>query len=145
MKKLLISALTAVALISFGSVNAHECHNHENMGEMKKDEKSIDLIVNVTHSESGKCLMAFNFAKVAKMRGHNVVVWLNSDAVKLADANGKNKEVVKKLIDEGIKVYVCPVCSKRFGVKKLVEGAEFSNPDIIFGILTKEDTKVVSW
>ncbi len=145
MKKLILAGLLSAVVSTFGFSYAEECHHEEMMREVKKDEKSINIIVNVTHNEKGKCFMAFNFAKVAKMRGHNVVVWLNSDAVKLADPDKKDSKAVKDLIDKGIKVYVCPVCSKRYGIKKLVNGAEFSNPDLIFSLLTKDDTKVLGW
>lgn len=145
MKKLILAGLLSAIISTVGLSYGEECHHDQTMGEIKKDEKSVNILINLTHIEKGKCLMAINFAKVAKMRGHNVALWLNSEAVKLADAKNKDSKEIKDLINNGIKVYVCPVCSKRYGVKKLVDGAEFSNPDIIFPLLIKEDTKVVGW
>ncbi len=124
---------------------------HEHHAQVKEEQRLI--IINLTHDKGPQAVMGTRFANVALSRGHQVVLWLNSYGVKLADAKATKldpsqkqaRENIKELISKGGKVYVCPQCAQMFGVKDLIQGAEFAKPDTIFPLLADEKARVISW
>ncbi|MCS6875600.1 MAG: DsrE family protein [Aquificaceae bacterium] len=122
-------------------------HQHEGAHQQAKD--NIILVVNLTTDKGMSPMMAVRFATVSLGRGNQTVVWLNSEAVKIADAKAKKPteatKMLKDFISKGGKVYVCPHCAQKLGIKELIEGAEFGKPDIIFGALSQDRVRIVSW
>ncbi|MCX7738921.1 MAG: DsrE family protein [Hydrogenothermaceae bacterium] len=142
--KRLVSGILGLAILGFGAVlpaNAME-HSHHHTVDTKDN---ITILINLTKDKGQTVDMAFSFLEVSLQRGNETVIWLNSDGVKIASQGSKEAAKIKEFISKGGKVYVCPVCAKKAGVTKLVEGAEFANPDIIFTLLSKDKTRVVSW
>lgn len=121
-------------------------HQHEGSQQQAKD--NILLVVNLTSDKGMMPMMAIRFAGVSLSRGNQTVLWLNSEGVRIANAKAKPTEVtqmLKEFISKGGKVYVCPVCAEKLGVKQLIEGAEFARPDIIFGLLSQDRVRILSW
>ncbi|MFN3814077.1 MAG: DsrE family protein [Aquificaceae bacterium] len=139
-----ISGLLLAMPIASWSQHHHD-HDHEHMQEAQDN---IQLVVNLTKDKAPSAVMAMRFASISLGRGNPTVIWLNSEGVRLADAKAKPTEAKKMLeefIAKGGKVYVCPHCAKMFGVKELIKGAEFGNPDIIFGLLSEDRVRIISW
>ena len=138
--KLLVSALILVSPMAYSL--AHE-HHHG----MQVQEESRTIVVNLTEAKGLKPTMAVRFATVALQRGHKAVLWLNSEAVVLAQAGSKSEatKALKNFMDMGGKVYVCPVCAQKLGVKKLIEGVEWERPDHIFSLISDENTRLMNW
>ncbi|RME10777.1 MAG: hypothetical protein D6804_04020, partial [Aquificota bacterium] len=106
------------------------------------------VVVNLTRDKAPSALMAIRFATISLQRGNETVLWLNSEGVRLADAKAKHAQTGKMLrdfISKGGKVYVCPHCAQMLGVRELIEGAEFGKPDTIFGLLSEDRVRVISW
>ncbi len=143
-KTLVLVGLLTFTPLAFQPLWAHEKHVH--MHSQAQD--NITVMVNLTDDKGLKPTMALKFALVSLQRGNKTVVWLNSEAVRLADAKVKETKGVKALkefISAGGKVYVCPHCAKVLGVEKLIEGAELGSPDKVFGVLSEERVRVISW
>lgn len=141
-KTLLLAGVMGLMPLVSGHVRAHEHHGH-----MQAQDR-ITVMVNLTEPKGLKPNMALRFANISLQRGNKTIVWLNSEAVRLADAKAKETPAVKTLkefLQKGGKVYVCPHCAKVLGVEKLIEGAEFGDPDKVFGTLSEERVRVISW
>ncbi len=139
-----LSSLMFFVPVASWSGSHHE-HHHEHMHQAQDN---ITLVVNLTKDKAPPAVMAIRFASVSLGRGNPTVIWLNSEGVRLADAKAKPTEAKKMLeefITKGGKVYVCPHCAKMLGVKELVKGAEYANPDIVFGLLSEDRVRVISW
>lgn len=145
MKHLILTAV--VGLMPFVGMPswAHEGHMHQHQAQAQDN---ITVVVNLTRDKAPSAVMAIRFATVSLERGNPTVVWLNSEGVRLADAKAKPSQASKMLqefISKGGKVYVCPHCANALGVKELVKGAEFGKPDVVFGLLSEERVRVISW
>ena len=139
---ILTSLLSIMPIVSLPSWS-HDMHSHH-----QKAQDNLTVMVNLTKDKTPSAVMAIRFAMVSLDRGNKTVIWLNSEGVRLADAKGKPSQAGKMLqefIAKGGKVYVCPHCAKMLGVKELIKGAEFGKPDIVFGVLSEERVRVISW
>lgn len=143
MRKLTVGLAVALAISGFVLPSFGESHHHHHHHSEAQD--NITVLVNLTKDKGSEVEMSFNFINVSVARGNETILWLNSDGVKIAKAGSKHTNHIKEFISKGGKVYVCPVCAKKAGVDKLVEGAEFAKPDIIFSLLSKDRTRVISW
>lgn len=144
MRKLVTGLAIAASISGLFSVSPSfaEMHHHHNQSEARDN---ITVVVNLTKDKGSAVDMSFNFLNVSLSRGNETVLWLNSDAVKIAKQGSKFSKNLKDFISKGGKVYVCPVCAKKAGVEKLVDGAEFAKPDEIFSLLSKDRVRVISW
>lgn len=123
---------------------AHSHQEHEH----KQVQDNIKLVINLTVDKAPHAVMAIRFATLSLQRGNETVLWLNSEGVRLADAKAKPTQasnMLKEFISKGGKVYVCPHCAQMLGVKELVKGAEYSKPDVIFGLLSEDRVRIISW
>ncbi|MGF1562999.1 MAG: DsrE family protein [Geminicoccaceae bacterium] len=99
------------------------------------------LVINLTTDDVWTNQMALGFAKGMHNDGHKVVVFLNVRAVSLASKkvpqhtaalSGKTPhEMIRDLSAEGVRVFVCPSCTKQAGLSfdDLIEGAEPGSPE----------------
>jgi|GEM_PF-1039918 len=84
------------------------------------------LIVNMTSDDIWTAQMALGFANAIHNDGHDVVVYLNVRAVTFANRHvpqhrtamdGKTPhELLEELIDAGVRVFVCPGCTRQAGL-----------------------------
>ncbi|MCS7171152.1 MAG: DsrE family protein [Aquificaceae bacterium] len=142
------TTLMLAGLLGLMSLLSYPTWSNEHKQASTQAQDNITLMVNLTVDKGMSPNMALRFALISLGRGNETILWLNSEAVKLADSKSKPTEankMLKEFISKGGKVYVCPHCAKVLGVKKLVEGAQLGNPDTVFGILSKERVRVVSW
>jgi predicted peroxiredoxin len=115
------------------------------------------LFVNLTSDDAWRAGMALSFSNNALKRGHPVTVFLNVEAVRIADTTlpqGTNSvtgktpiEMLKGLIADGATVIVCPMCMKAAGVQPgdLVAGAQMGKPELTLPRLFGDDTQVISY
>jgi len=113
---------------------------------------SDPLFINLTSDEPHRSAMALGFGASQLERGHPLTVFLNDKGVLLASKkNGvkfaQQQKMIADILAKGGVVYVCPTCSKKYGVQEndLAPGAKISNPDMTGGALFKDNTKVMSW
>lgn len=90
-------------------------------------------------------------AKAAASQGHEVTVWLQGEAVTIANKNvydkilGLNipamKDVVEELIDKGVPIWVCENCAKGrdVGPENWIRTAEFRTMGDYVGAVTEAD------
>ncbi|MCS7265624.1 MAG: DsrE family protein [Armatimonadetes bacterium] len=110
------------------------------------------LFLNLTSDEPWRAEMAINYATQARKLGYDVVVFLNVRGVFLARKEPltdlvKAQEQLKTLMALGSKVYVCPSCSKRAGIKPRadwIDGAIEGSHETI-ELQMAPNTKVMSW
>lgn len=140
--------LVALILTTILLFLPHTLKAHEESSYNQSHQEEVVIVVNLAHDRGISTEMALNFANISLGRGYETVVWLNSDGVRLADAKAKEIQAVKMLkefLAKGGKVYVCPVCAKKLGVKELIKGAQWANPDIIFSLISQDKVKVISF
>lgn len=142
MRKFTAGLVVAIAISGLTLPLFAEMHNHHHHAEAKDN---ITVVVSLTKSKGQVVEMSFNFINISLSRGNETVLWLNSDGVKIAKSGSKYASQIKDFISKGGKVYVCPVCAKKAGIDKIVEGAEFAKPDDIFSLLSKDRTRLISW
>ncbi len=96
------------------------------------------VIVGITAGEEApdRVAVAYLTAGAALDKGHEVVMWLTSDAVRLATAGYADRiradkdppveRIHAQFIEKGGRFYVCPICFNERNLDKdeLVEGAE---------------------
>lgn len=142
MRKLVVGLALAFTICGLAVPSSAQAHQHQQQSEAKDN---ITVVVNLTKDKGQAVEMSFNFLGVSLSRGNETVLWLNSDGVKIAKSGSKYENHIKNFISKGGKVYVCPVCAQKVGVKKIVDGAEFAKPDDIFSLLSKDRVRVISW
>lgn len=116
------------------------------------------LFVNLTSDAINRAAMAIGFSiKVLSQKKVPVTIFLNVDAVRIADknipghrhANGKTlKEMLAGFMQAGGRVIICPMCMEMVGgLKKeeLIEGVEVGGPEITWPALFAERTTVLSY
>ncbi|MEZ0360846.1 MAG: DsrE family protein [Hydrogenobacter sp.] len=141
--RLIALILTTLLLFLPHTLKAHEESSHN-----QSHQKEVVIVVNLTHGRGISTEMALNFANISLGKGYETVVWINSEGVKLADAKAKEVQAVKMLkefLSKGGKVYVCPICAKKLGVRELIKGAQWANPDIIFSLISQDRARVISF
>jgi len=114
------------------------------------------LFINLVSGDELTQKMGLEFAWKELNVGIPVIIFLNSQAVKLALANDeillKNKLILKQLLNKGATVYVCPGCLKEYTDSlpkekeyQIINGFKVSNIDLINKDLFLMNTKTLSW
>jgi predicted peroxiredoxin len=103
-----------------------------------KEEQMARVIVGCTHGEEDpdRVVVSYLTAGAALDKGHEVVMWLTSDGVRLAlrgyadriraDEEPPVSRVHAQFIEKGGRFYVCPICfnERSLDDSELVDGAE---------------------
>ncbi len=120
-------------------------------------EEARPVFYNLTSDDAWTAGMALAQARTAAERGHDVTVFLNVRAVRLADRDAAQAsfaptgqtaaEMLAGLAGAGHTVLVCGVCMKVGGMdaEDLIEGATVATPDLTFGAMTAPETVVLSY
>ncbi len=117
-----------------------------------------NLFVNLTSDDTNRAGMAVGMStKILVDQKVPVTIFLNVDAVRLADknipqnkyANGKTvTEMLGGFMKSGGKVIVCPMCMKNVGGMSkdgLISGVVLGGPEMTFPALMADDTTVISY
>jgi predicted peroxiredoxin len=112
---------------------------------------SDPFFVNLSTNDHHKANMAIALSQEMLKHGHPVTIYLNSQAVQMANKN--NAEYVmqqKKLVEfinKGGTVLVCPVCQKFLHIDQadLIPGVQLSNAIKVDQALFRPNTKTLSW
>ncbi len=120
-------------------------------------EEQAPLFYNITSDDAWTAGMALAQAGVAAQRGHAVTVFLNVRAVHLADRDAVQgtfapsgrtaAEQLAALMERGHTVLVCGTCMRVAGMtaEDLIEGAQISSPDLVFGAFAAPGAVVISY
>ncbi len=115
------------------------------------------LFVNMTTGDSWRGWMGLHFAHNTMKMGHQVTIFLNLDAVKLAAKSGEQekrpsmqripRDIVADFIKDGGKVLICGPCLAEFGLKldELVPGVELGKPGYTQSFIFAENAKTLTW
>ena len=115
------------------------------------------LFVNMTTGDSWRGWMGLHFAHNTMKMGHQVTIFLNLDAVKLAAKSGDKekrpsmkripRDIVADFIKDGGKVLICGPCLSEFGLKldDLVAGVELGKPGYTQSFIFAENAKTLTW
>lgn len=113
---------------------------------------SDPLFVNLTTNDTHRAKMGISFGKNQLERGHPLTIYLNDKGVLIGSkANSKtfaeHQKVLDELLGKGTTILVCPMCMKHYGVKEtdLIPGLKVSNPELVGGLLFKDNTKTLTW
>lgn len=125
---------------------------------LSASEDGKKLFVNLSSDELNRAAMAIGFStKVLTMKKIPVTIFLNVNAVRIADknipehkhANGKSlKEMLSAFMKAGGQVIVCPMCMKNVGglsKDDLIGGVVVGGPDVTWPALFADDTTVLSY
>ena len=116
------------------------------------------LFINLTSADVNRAHMAIEFStKVMALKQIPASIFINTEAVKIANVNAPYprhsngdsvRKMLKKFIENGGKVYVCPMCMKNVGFftkKELIEGVEIAGKTNLLEDLFAEGTRVMSY
>lgn len=115
------------------------------------------LFVNLTSADAWRAGMALGFARNAQAHGHEVVVFLNVDAVRLASTalpqprhvmTGEPLQaMLEAALADGATVIVCPMCMQVAGIAEgdLIAGATVGAPEITLPAMFGDDVRVMSY
>lgn len=109
------------------------------------------LFVNLTAVDPHRIEMALDFCEKAAKRGHPVTVFLNIDAVRIAEKDNPmfatSRAQLKHVMKAGVEVIACPHCLHYAGLQasSLIAGVKEGSPDLTMGALFAPDTRVMTW
>lgn len=109
------------------------------------------LFINLTAVDPHRVEMALNFGEAAANQGHGVTVFLNIDAVRIAEKDNpmfeKSRSHLERAMKAGATVIACPHCLHYAGLQAsgLVSGVKEGRPELTMGALFAPDTRVMSW
>ena len=121
------------------------------LGRIASAAGAAPLFVNLSTDDNHKANMAIALSKEMLKHGHPVTIYLNSQAVQIADKNNPRyamqQQKLGEFISKGGKVLVCPVCVQFLHCDKgtCIPGAEFSTAPAVEKALFKPNTKTLSW
>jgi predicted peroxiredoxin len=112
---------------------------------------SDPLFVNLSTDDNHRANMAIALSKEMLKHGHPVTIYMNSQAVQIANKNNTRYAMQQKklaeFINKGGTVLVCPVCEKYLHINQadLIPGVQLSNAKAVDQALFRENTKALSW
>jgi predicted peroxiredoxin len=115
------------------------------------------LLVHMTTGDAWRGATGLEFAQAMRKIGHPVAVFLNLDAVKLADRNAAQekrpsmqqmpREIIADLIREGAIILVCEACLQEFGLKldHVVPGVQIGRPGYLRNFVFADNVRTLTW
>ena len=115
------------------------------------------LVVVASSGDLKKAGMGFSLSLGALENNIETTIILGADALHFAQIKGKqnlfiaknmtNREILKKAVESGAKVYVCSMCAKAMGLEgsDFIKGAKLVKSKEIFKVIYKENSKVLSF
>ena len=112
---------------------------------------SDPLFVNLATDDNHKANMAIALSRELLKQGHPVTIYLNSQAVQIANKNNPRYAMQQKklaeFISKGGVVLVCPVCEQFLHITQadLIPGVQLSTAAAVNQALFRENTRTLSW
>lgn len=109
------------------------------------------LFTHITSDGAHRSMMAAQFSSKMLKKGHPVTIYLTDVGVKVASkkyAELKNAQsIIKEIIAQGGRVYICPMCMQQYKVEgaDLIEGVKLGNADLLEKALFAPNTKTINW
>ena len=120
------------------------------LGQVALARSADPLFVNLSTDDNLRANMAIAISKEMLKQGHPVTIFLNSQAVQIADKNNPRyamqQQKLGEFISKGGKVYIDQTCSEFLHVNRglCVPGAQFLDPDVPKALF-KPNTRTLSW
>ncbi|MCS6949510.1 MAG: DsrE family protein [Armatimonadota bacterium] len=135
-------ALGVLLLIALGFVYLHA----------QTTSRDSTLFVNLTSDDAWRAEMALHYAQQAQRLGYRVVLFLNVRGVYVARKNPpaslrQAQANLQQMIRAGATVYVCPMCSRRAGMRvpdDWIEGVKAGSEEVIH-LQMGANTRVMSY
>jgi predicted peroxiredoxin len=121
------------------------------LGQVASAGGADPLFVNLATDDNHKANMAIALSKEMLKQGHPVTIYLNSQAVQIADRSNPRYAMqqakLTEFISKGGTVLVCPVCEQflHLNQSNLVPGVQLSTADKVSQALFRENAKTLSW
>ena len=112
---------------------------------------SDPLFVNLSTDDNHRANMAIALSKEMLKQGHPVTIYMNSQAVQIANKNNSRyamqQQKLAEFISKGGVVLVCPVCEQFLHISQgdLIPGIQLSTAALVAQALFRENTKTLSW
>lgn len=115
------------------------------------------LLVHMTSDDVWRGATGLEFAQAMLKIGHPVAVFLNLDAVKLADRGAMQekkpsmqqlpREIIANLIRDGGIVLICAPCLQEFGLKldNIVPGVQIGRPGYLENFIFADNVRTLTW
>jgi predicted peroxiredoxin len=109
------------------------------------------FVANISSGAPDKVMMATMMTSKFQKAGHATTVFLNCKAVLAASkVHAEYEEAqknLKKIIKNGGKVLVCPMCIERNNIdpKNLLDGSTVANHQLVEKAVFADDARVLSW
>ena len=121
------------------------------LGQVALAGSSDPLFVNLSTDDNHKANMAIAISKEMLKQGHPVTIYMNSQAVQIANKTNPRyamqHQKLAEFINKGGTVLVCPVCEQflHLNPADLVPGIKLSSAPAVAQALFGEKTKTLSW
>ncbi len=121
------------------------------LGQAASAADSEPLFVNLSTENTLKANMAIALSKEMLEQGHPVTLYINSQAVIIADRSEPRYAVQQAKLAEFLRrggtVLVCPVCDQvlHLDPRNLIPGVQFSTAGKVSQALFREHTRTLSW
>lgn len=145
--------LTAAAVIPATPAIAQD----QVKAESQKESQKFFFMLRKGPLDTSESFMALGVAKMLAAKGNDITIFLNLDAVRLADSrqpltlkagmrDGTLEDTWNAAVKAGVKFIACPMCSKNAGITKenLRKGVIFGNAKIVSGAMLAAD-KIVNY
>lgn len=110
------------------------------------------LFINLTTADPHRARMAVVFGEKQFERGHALTLFLNDRGVLLASRKHaarypQQQALLRKLLDQGATVLICPMCMAHYQVAEanLLPGVQIGNPELTGNALFKDHTRTLTW
>jgi predicted peroxiredoxin len=130
---------------------------HDDLTGAQSNPENHPLLVHMTNGDLWRGATGLEFAQSMRRLGHPVAVFLNLDAVKLADRTGVQekrramaqipRDIIADLIREGAIIMVCAPCLEEFGLKldHIVPGVQLGRPGYLENFVFADNVRTLTW
>jgi predicted peroxiredoxin len=130
---------------------------HDDLTGAQNNPENHPLLVHMTTGDVWRGATGLEFALAMRKIGHPVAVFLNLDAVKLADRNASQekrssmrqipRETIGDLIRDGAIILVCEACLAEFGLKleQVVPGVQLGRAGYLENFVFADNVRTLTW
>ena len=129
---------------------------HDDLTGARSNPENHPLLVHMTSADLWRGATGLEFAQSMRKLGHPVAVFLNLDAVKLADRSAVQvkrpsmqqlpRDIIAELIRDGAIILVCAPCLDEFGLKldHIVPGVQIGRPGYLENFVFADNVRTLT-
>jgi predicted peroxiredoxin len=130
---------------------------HDDLTGARSNPENHPLLVHITSADLWRGATGLEFAQSMRKLGHPVAVFLNLDAVKLADRAAVQvkrasmqqlpRDIIAELIRDGAIILLCAPCLDEFGLKldHIVPGVQIGRPGYLENFVFADNVRTLTW